>query len=405
MRRLNECWWVIAICLFMVAGMPEAWAGDDPATFRTFWKDGVRMETADKQFVAKIGGRILNDWAFFFNDGAVKARQGGLADGTEFRTARLFMAGELYRHVEFKAQYDFAAGAGSFKDVYLGVTGIPYVGNVRVGQFKEPFSLEELTSSNYVTFMERGLPNALAPGRNTGIMLHRPILGERMTLAGGVFRTVNAFGDGTGGSSEYNLTGRITGLPWYDEDGARLVHVGLGVSRRSPAGDLVRLRSRPESHLASFFTDTVNRAVTLGELLGGEAALVYGPLSVQGEYVLAREHQTAAEKAHFHSYYAMASYFLTGEHRAYKNAEGAFTRVKPKRNLFDGGPGAWEVAARFSALDLNDAGIPGGRMQDVTGGVNWHLNPNMRIMTNYVLSNLSTVGKAHIAQMRFQVDF
>ncbi len=105
----------------------------------------------------------------------------------------------------------------------------------------------------------------------------------------------------------------------------------------------------------------------------------------------------------------MASYFLTGEHRKYKESSGAFSRVKPKSNFLDGkgGLGAWEVAARYSEIDLNDpdAGILGGEVRDFTVGVNWHLNPNARVMLNYVMSELHHVGDADIVAMRFQVDF
>jgi phosphate-selective porin OprO/OprP len=107
----------------------------------------------------------------------------------------------------------------------------------------------------------------------------------------------------------------------------------------------------------------------------------------------------------FSGYYAYASYFLTGEHRAYKNSSGTFDRVKPKTNFGKGGTGAWEVALRYSGLDLNDAPIQGGELEDITFGLNWYLNPNVRAMFNYVLADLDTVGNADIVQLRFQIDF
>lgn len=80
--------------------------------------------------------------------------------------------------------------------------------------------------------------------------------------------------------------------------------------------------------------------------------------------------------------------------------------MKPKRNfLKEGGLGAWEVAARFSHLDLNDEGIIGGRLNNVTVGLNWYLNPNMRVMWNFVYADRDDVGDASIFQMRAQIDF
>ena len=87
------------------------------------------------------------------------------------------------------------------------------VGNVRIGQFKEPFSLELQTSTNDTTFMERATLFNLTPDRNTGLMVYdNPC--ERVTWAAGVFRDSDKFGDDSG-DGEYNYTGRITGLPPY----------------------------------------------------------------------------------------------------------------------------------------------------------------------------------------------
>jgi phosphate-selective porin OprO/OprP len=97
---------------------------------------------------------------------------------------------------------------------------------------------------------------------------------------------------------------------------------------------------------------------------------------------------------------------LTGEHRKYKPSAGAFSRVKPKKNYgFGGGPGAWEVAVRYSALDLNDSGVTGGTLSDISAGLNWYLNPNMKIMWNYVHAEVGSVGQADMALMRLQIDF
>ncbi len=56
------------------------------------WKNGLRFTSPDKQFQLKIGGRIMNDWAFFEADDKVDAAFGDTQDGTEFRRARFFIA-------------------------------------------------------------------------------------------------------------------------------------------------------------------------------------------------------------------------------------------------------------------------------------------------------------------------
>ena len=110
-----------------------------------------------------------------------------------------------------------------------------------------------------------------------------------------------------------------------------------------------------------------------------------------------------------------ASYFLTGEHRAYKKSRGVFSRVTPN-NSFNPSKGKWgafEVAARYSYLDLNDGAVNGGEQQDVTVGLNWHLYSNVKLMANYVhadvkdagSTNANAPGNLDIFQMRSQIEF
>jgi phosphate-selective porin OprO/OprP len=383
-------------------------------TFRVYWKEGIRLDSKDKAFKLKLGGRIMNDWAWLSGDEKLEAEFGDLVDGTEFRRARLYVEGTIYDNAEFKAQYDFAGGNADMKDMYVGLKHLPVIGSIRVGHQYEPFGLEEMTSSKYITFVERGLTSAFVPSRQTGIKIFNHLLDERITWAVGGFRSVNDYGDGSS-EAEYNVTARVTGLPLYLDDGKMLIHLGAAYSRRSPTDDALRFRERPETHLAPRFVDTGHFAAESENLYGAEAAAVFGPFSVQGEYMQANV--DAGDEAEFDpslsAYYVMGSVFLTGELRKYKKSEGLFDRVKPKKNFLskDGfGPGAIELAARYSNLDLNDHqdeedGIAGGELDDITVGLNWYLNPNTRIMANYVRADLDEVGNADIFQTRFQVDF
>ena len=392
----------------------EEWAQmrkwvSDKSTLRPYWKDGLRLDSNDGSFKLKIGGRIQNDWAYYCTDDKEVGTADGddFDEGVEFRRARLYFSGTIYDDLEFKAQYDFADGDSDFKDVYLGFKNVPYVGGVRIGHFKEPFSLEELTSSKYITFMERSPANTFAPSRNTGVMLHNAIFDKRMTWAAGVFRQTDDFGEGVGGR-DYNVTARLTGLPWYEEDGKRLLHLGVGYTHQNYEDDVIRFRARPESHLAPRVVDTGTFPAEHGDLLGAEVAWVHGPFSLQGEYM----HAFMEGDSHFIGdprFWAasvQASYFLTGEHRPYKASNGTFDKVKPFKNFGkDEGPGAWELAARYSYLNLNDAGVNGGRLRDLTLGLNWYLNPNLRITWNYVFADPSDGGDVDIFQMRFQLAF
>jgi phosphate-selective porin OprO/OprP len=378
----------------------------DPWTLRAYWKDGLRLETTNKKVQLKLGGRIQVDTAFFEEDDDLIGAVGRSEDGVEFRRARLYISGLIYDHFEFKAQYDFAGGSGGtqFKDVYLGLAKLPHVGGIRIGHYKEPFSLEELTSSKHITFMERGLANVFAPSRNVGGMLHNSYLEGRMTAAAGIFRDTDNFGDSQI-DGRYNGTLRLTGLPIYENGGRQLLHIGGAYSFRNPEGDTVRFRSRPEVHLAQRYVDTLAIPADHYSLLGAEAAWVYESFSLQGEFIASLVEATNGQAdPEFYSFYVMASYFLTGEHRPYKTSSAIFNNVKPNANFLDGqgGLGAWELAARYSYLDLEDAGIDGGRIHGLTAGVNWYLNPNYRITMNYVFSHVEGIDDGHAVMLRFQ---
>jgi phosphate-selective porin OprO/OprP len=237
-------------------------------------------------------------------------------------------------------------------------------------------------------------------------MLHNVAADERMTAAIGVFRNTDDYGKDGGDDGGYNVTGRITTLPIYKDKGASLLHVGAGYSYRNP-DDSIRYRQRPEAHLADYFVDTGSFAGDQADLLGLEAAWVNGPLSLQGEYMMAdADRLDSGSDVDFDSYYVQASYFLTGEHRSYKTTEGAFSRVKPRKNYSAaGGPGAWEAKARYSELDLSDSDVIGGELNNFTAGLNWYLNPNTKIMWDYVHADKDDVGQADMLMMRLQFEF
>lgn len=382
--------------------------GMAPSDLRAYWDNGLRFKSTDEKFKLKIGGRIMNDWVWATEDDDIKANVGQQEDGTEFRRARMYMAGSIYENIGYKLQFDFAGGDADLKDAYIALTDFP-LGGLKMGHFKEPFSLEELTSSKYITFMERALPNVLSPGRNTGFMLSDAPAGQRMTWALGLFRSTDGNGeDDTGDDGGYNITGRVTSLPVYENQGRHLLHLGGSYSLRYPDEDDFEYETEPEAHLLDDFLETGNLSADRADLLGLEAAWVAGPFSLQGEYMYndVTSRQGGLSDVSFDGYYVQASYFLTGEQRKYKTSAGAFSRVKPKENFsFAGGPGAWEAGLRFSEVDMSDEDVTAGKLENITAGINWHLNPNMRIMWNYVHADKDDIGEADIGMMRFQIDF
>jgi len=380
---------------------------------RVGWKDGFFLENPKEHFKLQLGGRIQVDAANFDEDRTVRDALGLMDDigsGSEFRRARLFVKGQVSENVHFKAQYDFAGGDSDFKDVYLEFRDVPWANRVKLGHFKEPFSLQELTSSKYLTFMERALPNLFAPSRNTGIMFSGDSEKWEMpwSWAVGAFRETDDFGDGFG-DSQYNVTGRLTAAPLYADAGAKVLHVGMAYSHKfiqNDPNEVISYVTAPEAHLGPDYLDTGAINADGVSLINPELALVLGPFSFQGEYTRTLLSVNGGPDLDFGGYYAQASYFLTGEHRSYMPSKGAFARIKPQRNALRGeGIGAWEIAARYSYLDLDDDGVSGGELADWTLALNWYLNPYTRIMLNYTRADLDNAGDTNILQTRFQLEF
>ena len=388
---------------------PLAEPEKDPNQFRVYWQDGVRMDSADEQFKLRIGGRIMNDWAFVGADDSLVESLGPLGtlvrDGTQFRRARLYAFGVLYDRIEYRAEFDFADRFGNFSDIYVGLRDVPVLGTLKAGHFKEPFGLEALTSSNNITLLERSAGGAFAPLRNIGIAFQNSVAKGRISYAAGVFREALSAGNSVG-SGGPNLTARVTGLPVYADGGRKYLHLGAAYSHQGAPLGVTLFGSRPEANLLPPFVLTPLLETSSYNMVGLEAAAVAGPFSVQSEYMKSSVNSVSSGDPTFSGFYVLGSVFLTGEHRPYWHGGGAFDRVRPNSSFMDdGGTGAWEIVARYSQLDLNDRLVRGGEMKNFTFGVNWHLNPYSRIMWNYVRSEVEDTGNADILQMRFKIDF
>jgi len=374
-----------------------------------------------------VGGRFMWDvtvWSGIeeIQDGAFHGMD--FVNGTETRRARIFLKGKAYDNLAFKVVYDFAAGdVIALKDAYMDIVGVPGLGNVRIGQFLEPLCFNELTSSKYTSFIERASLTALAPSRNAGLMVHDSAADGRLVYQAGLFLDTGDMAEKQG-DDDYSIAGRVAYLLAGEAKSKKVVHIGGAFNYFIPS-DGVRFRQRPEVHLSDRLVDTCTimnaKSVTK---YGGEIAGVFGPFYFAGEYIavgVTKSDDSAPEETRgdvwllddgsFSGFYAEAGYFLTGEHRVYK--DGLWDRTKPaSKVLQDGGLGAWEIVGRYSSLDLNDdnADICGGKMDNVTVGLNWYLHSNARLMFNYIMSSVKDSegderGTANAFTMRTQIDF
>lgn len=166
-------------------------------------KDGFSFKSADNTLTLKVGGWVAYDVGFFDQDSQLKYSVGDDQNGTGFRSARIRLSGTLFNNVYYQTEYEFAGENGTdtpaFFDTYVALKDVPYFndleGELRLGHFREPFSLEELTSQPARTFQERSLASALYPGRNAGIQWSDSLLGEekqeRLYYALGIFMTTD----------------------------------------------------------------------------------------------------------------------------------------------------------------------------------------------------------------------
>ncbi|MBI3274920.1 MAG: hypothetical protein HYZ60_03000 [Methylocystis sp.] len=454
-----------------------------PPVFVSF-KNGLFVETEDKDFSFRIGGRLNID------GGAQSEPELGSASNVGIRRARLGIEGKAFKYWNYKFEYDFAnTGVAGVRDAFLAYRyaflenyGVKEPIAFQVGNFKEPMGLEQYNSANYITFIERALvSDALHPSRHIGFAVGAGA--KDWSVKGGVFSTSpqdTLTAPLAGGAQYWDLTGRATYAPIHTEDA--LVHLGgsfryhlpnsstgatdafdllVGRGTRNEANILgTNLLGTPDLSCSPTVLSTAGTIFALGApqfaersclknstAFAAELAAAYGPFSAQAEYTYShysRDATTAAfnllnpptagaigtalfagapggASADFSGYYVYGSVFLTGESRAaaYKgydknwNMPGTFGEPPIKNPVSKGGVGAWEFAARYSELNLNNGGLTGlnylaaivgpaptvaqrslialsnsgtigGRQQNLTLGLNWYPEKGFRLQANWI---------------------
>lgn len=419
------------------------------------WHNGVEIETRNKNFRLHIGGRTQFDVVWMAASDSVQFGStnatGPIDNGIDFRRGRLRADGTMYENIEWAVEYDFfntvntepqtardrpnttfpdnqISNVPAPTDLWFTITKLPVVGNFRMGNMKEPIGFEHLVSSRFLPFLERSFNQDAftAPfnnGFSPGVMFFDTMFEERGTWWIGVFRnTQNVFAFSTDDDA-YAFTGRLTALPIHTREGKHLLHVGVASSYRLLDNQQVAFRARPSVRAgpSQQWPILANTGIIPGDAEGQldiELAGVLGPFNIQGDYFFNCTDTYGNGNVYFQGAYLEGLYFLTGEHREYEKKTAVFGRVVPKKNFLwvreEGqkrlGPGAWQVGMRYAFLDLTDSGIQGGRLYDWTFGLNWFLNPNMKIQFNYDITYRDTTrgdnsGAVHGLGMRLAHDF
>jgi len=382
----------------------------------------------------KVTGFFHLDSAWFDQDANNIATLGDIQDGTGFRRARLAATGNVTEDVSYMFELDFAQAQALFVDVWMEFSDVSVLGNVRIGRFRQPFGMSELTGVRNLAFLERSTAFAFAPFRQTGIMANNTALDEHVTWAASVYRHLSDnYGNVYGDDGGWGLASRITLLPIYVDEGEYLLHLGADYSFNDPGRDEAQFASQDEVFVGQNpnlgpngldflplvgVPPFVNTGVIPTDdihLFNLEAAAALGRLYLQSEARWAVvDRQNGLGTATFPALYAQARYVLTGEKLPYSKQSATFGRIVPDDPVHFGGCGgwgAWELAGRWSYIDLNAANLagPGRRLNDLTLGVNWYLNGFTKFQFNYIHAFLDdpTLGDsdADTFALRAQVDF
>jgi len=353
-------------------GTPPAPA--EPAS-KIAWKGAPEIKTADG-WSFRPRGRVQVDVAGLDTPAGVTGARGGLA--TEFRRVYLGVDGKIPGGFSYRVEADFANNAVELTDVYFTYGTGPM--SVTVGQVKPFWSLDEMTSDLFTSAMERAaFSQAFGFERRVG--LSAQYKRGAMLLQGGVFgaNAENLLDDS---NDSVSFDGRAV---WMPKLGETQLHLAGSLHLRdlgNPAAT-VRYRSRPFVHT----TDV--RLVDTGELdakgergMGLEVAVIAGPFHAAGEsYWQTVRRRGSADPTFFGGYAEVGMVLTPGDRRGYK--DGAFDRLEPSRPITEGGIGAIELNARYDHLDLNDAGLVGGRQQAALLSLVWAPIDFVRLTANY----------------------
>jgi phosphate-selective porin OprO/OprP len=405
-----------------------------------FHEGAPHFASKDGNFTFAVNGRLQAASQYnFINDvlppiGTELPNE--LNSGASIRRVRLGVEGTFFKIWDYKFEYDFTRGNGT---VAAGVTdafvrlNINKPFSVKVGSFKEPFSLEEAASNRFLTFIERHMavnsfvdnPNTYKTGIGANYAVPRFQFGiafqtEPVGPWSSASTSANAAGNNPrnngSGDSGWEGIGRVTGRPWMESE-TKFAHIGI-----SAGHTVVNTQYNAAGNIGTggmaFFTfpgtnvDRTNvlntgnlsignrgaagsRRVDSYDRFGAEGWLVHGPFSVQGEYLRTNINGQGYDGEHFTGYYGFASYFLTGESKAYHVRNGAANRIKPRQNFqWNGsGWGAWEIAGGYDYINLNSGVIRGGKMDMVRFALNWYPHTHVKVQNNitYVL-NVDTSG-------------
>lgn len=365
----------------------------------------LHFDAKDKTYKFWLDNRVYVDGAYFFD----KNTYNPIGNGITIRRARMAFKTILNNNWYGEIDLDFAGSHVEMKDMIVGYitskkTGLFKNTIVKLGNFKEGFSMEETTTSRYVTFIERSLISKLAPSRHLGMQYTK--YARYWMFVGGV-HFADLGGDeevgfsqghnkGNGMDEGISYTGRAV-LRYISSNNDLVFHFGGGYSYRTPKtsweiADAYRYSTRTVSNInRKKYLDTDDiKNVESRTLANVEFAAAWKNIMFHSEYLVAKLNGTDLNRmpgitsSKAEGSFAQVGWLLFGGHYQYNIREGEFTQVARGKKWGD-----IELAFRYDYLNLNDfdAKIYGGGANAYTFGLNYHVNPNVKFMLNYTYAD------------------
>lgn len=355
-------------------------------------ENGIGLKSRDGNNTIQLTGRLHMDYRQYSPDYGAGQTTDSYQNVAEARRARFGVRGQFAKDFKYQLLANFGASDGfsstssTADEMWVNYAANPEM-QFQFGLFKMPFSLEQMTSSNNIDFMERSLigqnDSELIPAKETGFMLHG-VLRPGLTYAAAISRgksNKDAANDGL------DYIGRVTtNIAELQGSKAYVLHLGAAYSTGDIKGGVTPASGRTEARSQSaWFTGPALSGATTRTRQGLEAAFAYNALKVQSEHFQFNYDPSTGADQKINGYYVQAVYNLTGESHAYK--DGAFNWIKPNNPVDKGGRGAWQVGVRMSEFDASDIAVATGksnRATAVTYGLTWFATDNLRFMLNYV---------------------
>ncbi len=354
------------------------------------FREGFVLESGDKQHSIALTGRIHADYRSF----DVNSAGANTASTFDIRRAYFGLSGKIANDFTFDVNADVAQTSAPQLDVAWVNWAIDPAFQFRIGQFKMPMSIEELSSSRFLDFQERSLVNALVPAKERGAMIHgSPYTGVFYGLA-----LSNGAGKNNNESSTLNdgkdFIGRL-GANFAEMMGSKdmVLHAAVAYSDgHIPAASAVSMRT--EGRGLTFFNPAAfsSTSPTDRTRLHGEVSLAFGPVKLQAEQIsvgFSGGTGSAGYERNLGVRYVEALWMITGEHYAMAYRGGTYGAIKPLKPFQkgSGNPGAWELGIRLSEVDANDFASTSGQTREaraVTIGLKWIPITNVRFYLNAV---------------------